>query len=126
NLLGTNATDSQWTWLESGPTCSTYFYTNQPGAAAFYVVGTPQDTDHDGLTDAFEWLVSKGNPNSQDSDYDGMRDDWEWLWGTDPWHDDAQMSGQRTAYSYDSAGRLKQVTGKRAETISVDGEGNIL
>jgi hypothetical protein len=59
NLVGTNIANSQWTWLERGPTCSTYQYTNQPGPDTFYVVGTPQDTDGDGLTDAFELLVSK-------------------------------------------------------------------
>ncbi len=51
-----------WTWLERGPTCSTYQYTNQPDGKAFYILGTPQDTDGDGYTDAFENLVRKSDP----------------------------------------------------------------
>jgi len=62
NLLGTNISNSQWTWVERGPTCNTYQYTNQPGSQAFYVVGTQRDTDCDGLTDAFELLVAKSDP----------------------------------------------------------------
>ena len=63
NLTGDSITNSQWTWLERGPTCSTYLYTNQPPAYAFYVLGTSQDTDNDGLTDAYEQLVSKTATN---------------------------------------------------------------
>jgi hypothetical protein len=62
NLLGTNLANAQWVWLERGPTCNTYRYTNQQGARAFYVVGTQMDTDGDGKTDAFEQLVAKSDP----------------------------------------------------------------
>jgi hypothetical protein len=74
NLVGDNGALSQWTWLESGPTCSTYQYTNQPEAQAFYILGTPIDLDGDGLPSAFELLVSRTNPQLRDSDNDG-RDD---------------------------------------------------
>ena len=126
-LAGNNITNSQWTWLGQGYTCNSYTFTNEPNTQAFFVVGDATiDPDGDGLSTAFERLVSKSDPTKADSDGDGLRDDWEFLWGTDPWHDDAVQSGQRTNYAYDPAGRLKQVTGKRTETLTIDGEGNVL
>jgi hypothetical protein len=77
NLIGNSITNSQWTWLELGPTCSTYQYTNQPDAYAFYVLGTPQDSDADGLTDAYEALASKTGMQSADTDGDGLSDWYE-------------------------------------------------
>ena len=62
NLADGNAPALSWTWLGRGPTCQTYQFTNQPLAAAFYLVGTPQDTDGDGMSDAFERLVSRTDP----------------------------------------------------------------
>jgi len=89
NLSGNNITNSQWVWLERGPTCSTYEYTNQPDAQTFYILGTPRDSDHDGLTDAYELLVSKTNPNLGDTDGDGMPDGWEVANGLNPLVNDA-------------------------------------
>jgi hypothetical protein len=77
NLSGNSITNSQWSWLEQGPTCSTYQYTNQPSSGAFYVLGTPQDTDADGLTDAYEALVSKTGLQTADTDGDGLSDGYE-------------------------------------------------
>ena len=62
NLADGNVPALSWTWLARGPTCQTYQFTNQPLAAAFYMVGTPQDTDGDGMSDAFERLVSRTDP----------------------------------------------------------------
>jgi len=89
NLTGDNITNSQWVWLERGPTCSTYQYTNQPDAQTFYIVGTPQDSDNDGLTDAYELLVSKTLISTNDTDGDLMPDEWEVLHGLNPLADDA-------------------------------------
>ena len=58
-LMGTNAIISQWFWLERGPTCSTYEYSGQHFTNAFYVLGGIEDADNDGMTDAWEQLVSK-------------------------------------------------------------------
>lgn len=53
NLVGNNITNSQWVWLDQGYTCNTDTFTNQPATNAFYVLGLTNDTDHDGLSDAF-------------------------------------------------------------------------
>jgi hypothetical protein len=71
-------------WLERGPSCSTYQYTNQPTNQTFYILGTSLDTDFDGLTDAYEKLVSKTNPANPDTDGDGLLDGWEVQYGFDP------------------------------------------
>lgn len=86
NLSG-NGTNTQWVWLERGPSCSTYQYTNQPTSQSYYILGTMQDSDSDGLTDAFEQLVSHTNPlvwTNLDTDGDGMPDAWEIAHGLDP------------------------------------------
>jgi hypothetical protein len=125
-LNGNNVTNSQWVWLGQGYSCNDYTFTNQANTQAFFVVGDATiDPDGDSLSTAFERLVSKTDPTKADTDGDGMRDDWEFWWGTDPWHDDAVLTGQRINYSYDPAGRLKQATGKRTETVSLDAEGNV-
>lgn len=125
NLAGNSVTHSQWTWLERGLTCSTYQYTNQPPTVAFYLLGTPQDGDGDGLTDAFERLVTKTDPNNPDTDGDGLSDEWEYLNRLNPLVDDSGQEGSRANYVYDGAGRLRQVTGVRGKSIAVDGEGNV-
>ena len=60
NLVGNNITNSFWTWLERGPSCSTYQYTNQPGVKSFYILGTPKDSDLGGVPDAYELLINHG------------------------------------------------------------------
>ena len=78
NLVGNGITNSQWTRLERGPSCSTYQYTNQPNAVAFYVLGLTNDVDGDLLSDVFERLVSKSDPTDWDMDNDDLPDGWEW------------------------------------------------
>jgi len=51
-----------------------------PNTACFLILGTPQDSDHDGLTDAYELLVSKSDPNNSSTDGTGMADGWEVLY----------------------------------------------
>lgn len=75
---------SVWTWLERGTTCSTYQYTNQPSAESYYILGTPLDTDSDGITDAFEKLFYKTDSFNADTDGDGMSDGWEIAHGLNP------------------------------------------
>jgi hypothetical protein len=60
-----------------------------PGSEAYIILGTPKDSDKDGLTDAYELLVSHTDPNNADTDGDGIPD---WFGpayfgtsGVDPW-----------------------------------------
>lgn len=69
NLTGSHVTNSQWFWLERGPTCSTYEYTNQPEAQSYYILGVTNDADHGGLPDAYEWLVTHGDTNNPADDH---------------------------------------------------------
>jgi len=63
-----------WAWLGQGVTCNVYSMTNLPAAGAFLILGTPQDSDMDGLTDAYERLVSHTDPYNSDTDGDGVSD----------------------------------------------------
>ncbi len=126
NLLGNNITNSQWIWLERGPSCSTYQYTNQSSSQSFFILGTMLDSDGDGLTDAYEKLVSKTNPNNPDTDGDGLSDGWEISHGMNPLIDESAQSGARLNYTYDGAGWLGTVSGAQNGTVGSDAEGNVL
>lgn len=92
SLVGSNIAASAWRWLARGPTCSSFLFTEQPDSNAWYVVGTPQDTDLDWLPDAYEVLVSKTPTHSAsapDTDGDGLPDGWELMHGLNPMVDDA-------------------------------------
>jgi hypothetical protein len=69
-----------WAWMGQGQSCQMYQLTNLPATTCFLILGTPQDSDHDGLTDAYELLVSKSNPNAYSTDGSGMADGWEVLY----------------------------------------------
>jgi len=87
DLVSDSITNSVWVWLGQGYTCNTYQFTNQPDAQAFYILGTPQDTDGDGLTDAYERLVSKTDPavfSLVSSDGQGTPDAWYLQQGLNP------------------------------------------
>ena len=71
-LLGNSSTNSQWYWFGQGYTGNTYLLANQPGVSAYYVLGTPQDSDFDGLTDAYERLVSHTDPATRKPSIDGL------------------------------------------------------
>jgi hypothetical protein len=69
------ATNTVWAWLGQGETCMTYTITNLPSSGAFLMLGTLiYAPDNDGLTLAFETLVSHTNPNS--TNYDGLPNAW--------------------------------------------------
>ncbi|MCU0783246.1 MAG: thrombospondin type 3 repeat-containing protein [Verrucomicrobia bacterium] len=125
NLVGDGATGSQWVWLEQGPSCSTYQYTNQSDAMSYYILGTPLDSDGDGLTDAYEKLVSKTNPSLWDTDGDGLSDGWEVAHGMNPNVNESAQTSGRINYQYDAAGWLRVVSGIWGEGITLDAEGNV-
>jgi hypothetical protein len=79
--------------MGQGYHCATYLLTNLPSTSTFLILGTPLDTDQDGLTDAYENLVSKTDPNKPDTDGDGVLDGWEVVFHTDPKNQDSDGDG---------------------------------
>lgn len=59
-------------------------------SSMFFMFGLNIDTDQDGLSDAFERIVTKTDPNLADTDGDGMSDGWEAEHGFDPTTDNAE------------------------------------
>ncbi len=122
--FGTNGVP--WAWMGQGYQCNVYLLTNLPPTTCFLILGTPQDSDGDGLTDAYELLVSKTNPHNADSDGDGLSDAWEILLGLNPNLNDNATSASRLNYTYTSADWLNGVSGKKTGSVSLDNEGNVL
>jgi hypothetical protein len=122
--FGTNYT---WGWMGQGYHCNTYMLTNLPGTSAFLILGTPQDSDGNGLTDAYELLVTHTNPYLDDQDGSGLSDSWQVLLGLNPLVNQVAQPGTRSNYSYDMADWLDgAITGARAGSVSLDAEGNVL
>jgi hypothetical protein len=92
-LAAASNTNYPWAWMGQGYHCCTYTLTNLPVEAAFLILGHPTDRDGDGLTDAYERLVSKTDPNNSDTDGDGVLDGWEIVFGTDPKNPDSDGDG---------------------------------
>jgi hypothetical protein len=67
-------TNLAWSWQGQGFHGNTFVITNLPNTTCFLILGTPQDSDFDGLTDAYERLVSKTNPYNADTSGDGISD----------------------------------------------------
>jgi hypothetical protein len=68
-------TNAIWVWLGQGHPCNTYTV-NITSANAFLILGTPLDTDGDGVTDAYELLVGHTDPNQAQSDTNGVPYAW--------------------------------------------------
>ncbi len=124
NVPGLNLTN--WMWLLRTDVGQTNIVlTNLWPDMGFFRLGTVQDTDNDGLTDAYEKLVSHTNPTLWDTDGDGLSDGWEVAHGLNPLVDESAQTSGRVNYQYDSAGWLRGVTGIWGEGITVDAEGNV-
>jgi hypothetical protein len=80
----TNSTWVPWVWLTNGYACDRITVTNQWPGGGFYILGTPLDSDLDGLTDAWERLIGHTDPYSSDTDGDGVSDAIEVLQGRNP------------------------------------------
>jgi len=83
-----------WVWLGQGYHCNTYTV-NVTSRNLFLILGTPQDTDGDGLTDAYETLVSHTDPDQAETDAFGVPYAWYVQNGLDPGSalDDPDMDG---------------------------------
>ena len=125
SALTSPITAGNWTWEGQGTHCNIYTLANMPSSAVFLILGKPQDTDGDGLTDAFEKLVSKTDPNNPDTDFDLIGDGWEVLLRMNPLLNDNASSASRSNYTYDFADWLNQITGARTGNVSLDNEGNV-
>ncbi len=101
-------TNANWTWMGQGNPCNIYALPNLPKGAVLLILGTPKDYSGQGLTDAYELLVAKINPEgtqtdaygvpyawyvqnslslqsaTQDPDMDGLRNYQEYFYGTRP------------------------------------------
>jgi hypothetical protein len=118
-------TNALWAWMGQGYQCMRYLLTNLPPYSALMILGTTNDTDQDGLTDAYELLVSHTNPRKADTSGDGMLDGWKVLWGLNPSVNNPSQSGERCNFTYYLEGWLSGVSGVRAETVGADAEGNL-
>jgi len=116
-----------WAWMGQGYQCTTYLLTNLPPTTCFLILGTPQDSSGiAGLTDAYQLLVSKTDPNNPYSDPDGLLIGWEILLGLNPHINNTATASERANYGYTTADWLDDVTGVKSGTVGLDNEGNVL
>lgn len=122
SVMSFGANGVPWAWMGQGTNSGVYTL-NIASPVAFLILGTPQDTDGDGLTDAYELLVSKTDPNNPDSNLDGILDGWDVLLGLNPHQNN--VATEHATYSYTLADWLNEVSGVKSGTISLDPEGNV-
>jgi hypothetical protein len=92
----------------------------------FIILGTSLDDDGDGLTTAYELLVSHTDPHNPYSNLDGLLDGWDILLGLNPQMSNLTEPGTRSTYGYTTADWLNQVSGVRSGSVNLDNEGNVL
>jgi hypothetical protein len=126
-------TNAPWSWLGQGYQCCSYEISDLTNSAVFLLLGTPQDSYGNGLTDAYELLVLHQNPANGSKSGDGMLDGWKVLWGMNPLINNSAQSSERENYTYDGTGRLEENSGVSfpgagfsPELFGFDNEGNIL
>jgi hypothetical protein len=115
-----------WSWMGQGPSCYRYTIPNVNSLDCFIILGTPQDSDGDGLTDAYELLVSHTDPHNADSNLDGILDGWEILLGLNPSQSNIGNSTESLDYGYTAADWIDDVSGIKGDTsVIMDNEGNV-
>jgi hypothetical protein len=113
-----------WAWMGQGTNCAVYAL-NISSSTAFLILGTPLDPDGDGLTSAYELLVSKTDPDNAYSNLDGIPDGWEILLGLNPQMSNLTEPGTRANYSYSLADWLNGISGLKSGSVNLDAEGNV-
>jgi hypothetical protein len=58
-LLGDSITNSAWLWVTNGTNGQSFTFPTAPCDRVFYVLGCTNDSNSDGISDAFQALVSK-------------------------------------------------------------------
>ena len=111
--------------MGQGYQCTRYLLTNLPPTSVLLILGTPLDSDGDGLTDAYEVLVSHTDPHKADTSGDGMPDGWKVLWGLNPALNNPAQPGTRANYGYNLTDWLSTVSGVRSGATTSDSEGNV-
>jgi concanavalin A-like lectin/glucanase superfamily protein len=96
SVLSFGANGIPWAWEGQGYQCNVYTIANLPNTGCFLILGTPQDSDGDGLTDAYENLVSKSNPYVYNTSNDGLSDAWDVLLGLSPLVNQVAQPGTKT------------------------------
>jgi hypothetical protein len=116
-----------WSWQGQGQRRQRCGLSELPEGTVFIVLGTPQDTDGDGLTDAYELLVSHTDPHNPNSNLDGILDGWDVLLGLNPQISNVNTPSERANYGYTLADWLYTITGVQGKsgTITTDNEGNV-
>lgn len=124
SVLGQPVSTAAWAWMGQGNQCNTYGLMLTNVSDCFFLIGGPQDSDGDGLTDAYKMLVLGISTNNPNVGGDGLLNGWKVMWNL-PFTNNWQQISERSNYSYDPAGRLQEVSGIRNGTNSVDVEGNV-
>ncbi len=117
---------STWVWVMRCAPGQTNLTVTVGDPQGFFILGLTNDADGDGLTDAYEKLVSHTDPNNPDTSGDGISDGWEVALGLNPLLNNLAQPGERSNYSYDLADWLEGISGVRGGTVSLDAEGNVL
>ena len=120
----TNLAPSAWQWLgRCSPGQTNLTVTGLTSPIEFFMLGSTNDTDADGLTDAYETLVSHTSPTNAYSNLDGLPDSWEASLGLNPQINN--VTTQHANYSYTTADWLSGVSGVKSGSITTDNEGNV-
>jgi hypothetical protein len=123
----TNLAPSAWQWLgRCSPGQTNLTVVNLASPTEFFILGLTNDTDGDGLTDAYENLVSHTSPTNAYSNLDGLPDSWEASLGLNPQNNNVTMPSERSNYGYTTADWLNGISGVKSGTINLDNEGNVL
>jgi hypothetical protein len=114
-----------WFWMGQASNCGIYSV-NIASDNAFIILGTPQDSDGDGFTDAYKSLILHTQLTNPTDNADGILNGWEYLLGLNPSDSNITDPTERANYGYTPADWLDGVTGIKSGTITPDSEGNVL